>query len=103
MAYKIEVSDSANNDLDAILTYITVDLASPMAASNFVDELEDKYDKLEEHPFMYELSRNERLARMGYRRFVIGNYVALYLIDEKKQIVTIMRIFYGKRDYEKHI
>ena len=52
---------------------------------------------------MFELSRNERLAKMGYRRFVVGNYIALYLVDEGKHIVTISRIFYGKQDYEKHI
>jgi len=103
MAYRVEVSESAENDLDAILTYIIEELASPKAASDFADELDAKYEKLEDHPLMFELSRNERLARMGYRRFVIGNYVALYLVDEKECVVNISRLFYGKQDYEKHI
>ena len=30
-------------------------------------------------------------------------YIALYMVDEGKHIVTISRIFYGKQDYEKHI
>jgi plasmid stabilization system protein ParE len=103
MAFRVEVSESADNDLDAILTYITEELASPRAASDFADELDEKYERLVDHPFMFELSRNERLAKMGYRRFVVGNYVALYLVDEKECIVTISRLFYGKKDYEKHI
>ena len=103
MAYKVDVSESADRDLDAILTYITEELASPKAASNFADELDSKYEMLENHPFMFELSRNERLARMGYRRFVVGNYVVLYLVDEKAYTVTISRLFYGKQDYEKYI
>ena len=103
MAYKVEVSESADNDVDKILTYIMEELGSPQAASNFADELDAKYERLEEHPFIFELSRNTRLAGMGYRRFVVGNYVALYLVDEKKRIVTISRLFYGRQDYEKHI
>jgi len=103
MEYRVEVSESADRDLDAILTYITVELANPKAASDFADELDVKYEVLESNPLIYELSRNERLANMGYRRFVVKNYVALYQVDEGKRIVTISRIFYGKQDYEKHI
>ena len=103
MEYRVEVSESADRDLDAILTYIADELASPKAASDFADEVDAKYEMLETYPFMFELSRNERLAKIGYRRFVIGNYIALYLVDEGKRIVTISRIFYGKQDYEKHI
>jgi addiction module RelE/StbE family toxin len=103
MAYRVEVSESADYDLDTILMYITNNLTSPKAASDFADELDEKYEKLKDHPFMFELSRNERLAGMGYRRFVVGNYVALYLVDEMTHVVTIARIFYGKQDYEKHI
>jgi len=103
MAYRVEVSESANRDLDAILTYIIEELANPKAASDLADDLDEKYSKLEDHPLMFELSRNERLARMGYRRFVVGNYLALYQVDEKECVVTISRIFYGKQDYEKYI
>ena len=103
MAYRVEVSESADRDLDAIITYITEELASPQAAADFADELDAKYENLENHPLMFELSRNERLARMGYRRFIVGNYVALYLVDEDECVVTISRLFYGKRDYEKYI
>jgi len=103
MEYRAEVSESADRDLDSILTYIARELASPKAASDFADEIDAKYEILENHPLMFELSRNERLAKMGYRRFVVGNYIALYQVDEEKCVVTISRIFYGKQDYEKHI
>jgi len=57
---------------------------------------------LERHPRLFELSRNKRLSQKGYRRFVVGNYVSLYLVDDESQEVTIARIFYG-RNYEKYI
>ena len=89
--------------MDTIIRYITEDLANPKAASDFANELDEKYQKLEDHPLLFELSRNERLARLGYRRFVVGNYVVLYQVDEADSIVNISRMFYGKQDYEKHI
>jgi len=103
MEYRVEVSESAERDLDTILTYIAEELASPKAASNFANELDAKYEMLENHPLMFELSRNERLAKIGYHRFVVGKHIALYQVDEVKRVVTISRIFYGKQDYEKHI
>ena len=103
MAYKVAISASAERDIDEIIVYIAEKLANPKAASDFADALEEKYTELEAHPFIFELSRNERLAQAGYRRFVIGNYVALYLVNEELQEVIIARIFYGRRDYEKYI
>ena len=61
MEYRVEVSESADRDLDSILTYIARELASPKAASDFADEIDAKYEILENHPLMFELSRNERL------------------------------------------
>lgn len=103
MAYKVRVSESAERDVDEILSYIADKLSNPKAAADFADALEEKYGELEEHPLMFELSRNERLAQRGYRRFVVGSYVALYLVNEGDQIVDVARIFYGRRDYEKYI
>jgi len=103
MEYRVEVSESADRDLDTILAYIAGELANPKAASDFANEIDAKYEMLENHPLMFELSRNERLAKMGYRRFVVGKYIALYQVNEGRRVVTISRIFYGKQDYEKHI
>ena len=103
MAYKVKVTESADHDIDEILEYIIEKLANHKAAVDFSAALDKRYTALEQHPFMFALSRNERLAKMGYRRFIVGNYVALYLVDEKRQEVNIARIFYGRRDYEKHV
>jgi len=44
--YKINISELAHHDLDRIVYYITVNLASPMAATNFLDQVEKCYDYL---------------------------------------------------------
>lgn len=103
MGYRLEISESANRDLDEILTYIAEKLANPKAAADFADELERRYDALEANPFMFEVSRNKRLCEKGYRRFHAGNYVVFYTVDEEYKRVNISRIFYGRRNYEQYL
>lgn len=51
----------------------------------------------------YPLSNNSVLQAEGYHRFLFKkNYIALYLIDDEKKVVSIMRIFYAKRRARHH-
>jgi len=50
--YKLFVSELAHKDLDNIVSYIAVDLANPMAATNFLNEVEKCYDYLQDKPLM---------------------------------------------------
>ena len=50
---------------------------------------------------MYPLSNDLVLQTEEYHRFLFKkNYIALYLINDIKKEVAIMRIFYAKRDYD---
>jgi toxin ParE1/3/4 len=42
----------------------------------------------------------EPWASMGMRKMPVNNYVVVYLIDDPKHAVNIVRIFYGGRDVE---
>ena len=101
--YSLEIAASAQNDLEAILEYIAVELANPTAAETFLDEVEKCYDDLILRPYMYEQCRSPRLRLAGCRRAIIKNYIMVYCVDDSKETVFIMRFFYGARDYEKLI
>ena len=101
--YKINVSELAHHDLDRIASYITVNLASPMATTNFLDEVEKCYDHLKHNPYMYAKCQNMRLKKEEYRKIPIKNYLLVYKIIEKNKTVNILRFFYGAQDYLKLI
>ncbi|EFP62442.1 type II toxin-antitoxin system RelE/ParE family toxin [Erysipelotrichaceae bacterium AF15-26LB] len=103
MAYKVVMSESAEYDLEQILNYLTVKLYNPIAATNFVNKLESCFNLLSEQPKIYALSNQEYLNKLGYHKCVIDHYVMLYRINEDKQEIVIMRIFYGKQDYIKYL
>ena len=85
------MTESAERDIDEILTYMTEKLANLQAAMDWADELEMRYGELS----------NETLGRAGYRCFVVKNYIVFYRVDEMERKVIILRVFYGRQDYEK--
>ncbi|MCL2254344.1 MAG: type II toxin-antitoxin system RelE/ParE family toxin [Lachnospiraceae bacterium] len=52
--YRVDISDTADYELDKILAYIAKDLAAPQAAASFIDEVYKCYDSLEENPYIFE-------------------------------------------------
>lgn len=101
--YKLAVSEFAHENLDNIISYIAVQLANSIAATNFLNEVEKCYGYLKSNPFMYERCYDIRLEKEGYRKVTIKNYVLVYKIDEAAKAVIIHRFFYGAQDYVKLI
>lgn len=97
--YKLIISELAYNDLDGIVSYIAVELANPIAAANFLKEVDKCYDYLRNTPYMYEQCHDPRLKKENYRRVTLNNYVLLYKVAEVTKTVSIHRIFYGGQDY----
>ena len=100
MAYNVRIMEKAEEDLSEIVDYISDTLKNRKSADNLlVDFLQEK-ENIAENPYMYPLSDNPVLQNEGYHRFLFyKNFIALYLIDDVEKIVSIMRIFYAKRDY----
>ena len=99
--YEIKVTELAQADLDEIVEYIAVQLDSPIAAGNFLDEVEKCYSNLRDNPFIYAKSNDLRLQKEGYRKAPVKNYVLMFKANEEDKTVMIYRIFYGARDYFK--
>jgi len=99
MAYKLLISMDAHNDVDDIVSYIVSELDSPVAAAEFIDELQDHYKRVIDRPHLYSYCQDERLHHLGYRKIVIKNYLVLYRIDEEKKTIYIVRVIYGRRNY----
>lgn len=101
--YKLVVSELAHRDLDNIVSYIAVQLANPIAATHFLDEVEKCYGYLKSNSLMYERCHDACLEKEGYRKAIIKNYVLVYKVDEAVKAVIIYRFFYGAQDYVKLI
>lgn len=96
---KLLVSPAADRDLDSILSYLINELCNPQAAGNHLDEVESSYDALLENPEAFELCRDERLADLGYRKVLVGNYLMIYQYDSELDEINVLRFFHETQNY----
>jgi len=101
--YKVKFTPLADNDMDGIYQYIFDMLNAPTAAENLIEEIEKKIRRLEDMPYSCPVVNDEWLKAKGYRKLVIKNYIALYIVCDSEKLVTIMRVVYGASDYENNI
>ena len=100
MAYDVRIMEKTEQDLSEIITYFTDKLFDQKAAVSLLEEFLEEKENLADNPYMYPLSNDMVLQSEGYHRFLFKkNHIALYLIDDDEKVVSIMRIFYAKRDY----
>ena len=103
MAYSVIMLPAAEEDYREILRYLDRRFESLQAIRTLNQRLREALDNLRETPRMYAFSTDEVLRQRGYHKFLIGNYVALFQIDETNQVVEIYRIFHGSQNYAKYL
>ncbi len=98
--FKYRLTKRAESDLDGIVSYITVELANPQAATNFMDTLQDTIEEARSYPESGSFVHNEFLQIENVRKKLVGNYIMYYLPDMEKEIIYILRVAYGKRNMD---
>lgn len=103
MAYKLIVTERADELIDRLTAYLVHHLKNPDAASHFPDELETIYDRLQENPGQFPESKDEYLFLRGYREALFRemNYRVIFRTD--KQSVYIMGVFHTLENYTKKV
>ena len=97
--YTLEITASAEADLDQITDYLGTTLANPPAAIAFLDEVERISGTLADTPLAFPLCADHRLAESGYRKAVVRAYILVYEIDEAAQVVRVLRFFHESENY----
>ena len=101
--YNLKITKEATEDIDKIIAYITNVLKNPIAADNLLTEFENSFKDIAYNPKMYPFCNDIRLKQNGYRKIPVKNYIIFYKQDVEQDIVYIMRVIYGRRNYTKLI
>ncbi len=103
MAYTLDVTEHADEMVDYILHYLLYQLKNEQSAKHLLDEIDNIYNRLEENPLQFPISRDTYLTNKGYREAVIGqmNYTIVFSI--KTDIVYIVGIFHQLENYQKKL
>ena len=100
MIYDIVISDQAEIDLRGIFEYIAFELQATENASGQLDRLEACIMDLDHMPKRYRQYELEPWKSRGLRVALVDNYLVLYIPDDDKLVVTIIRVMYGGRDVD---
>lgn len=96
--YDVSLTPDAITDLENIYTYIAYKSGLPEVAWAYIQKLRSKCHNLNTAPIRGhardDLRPNLRITAID------KNAVAAFEVDEDKQTVTILNIFYAGRDYE---
>ncbi|WP_010529325.1 type II toxin-antitoxin system mRNA interferase toxin, RelE/StbE family [Lentibacillus jeotgali] len=98
--YTIKIAPKAFEDLDEIYSYISNELDNEGAADNLLKRIETNVMRLKEFPFSCSFVTDEILKNKGYRKLVIENYIAFYLVREEERQVVVMRVLFGAQNYQ---
>lgn len=99
-AYNVEYSADALGDLREIYTYIADELKVQGIAKAQVNRIRREIRALDFMPTRHALVEWEPWNSMEMRQLLVDNFIVYYLIDNEERTVTIVRIFYGRRDVE---
>ena len=103
MAYKLIITERADELIDRLAAYLINNLKNPEAASHFLDELETIYDRLEENPYQFSESNDEYLFLRGYREAFFQEMRYRVVFRTEEQIVYVLGVFHMLEDYGKKI
>ncbi len=101
MACRYVLLPRAQEDLEGIVRYLSVELANPSAATRFIEEFEKSIALVCGHPEMYPLSRMPEVAARGYRAMPVMRYIALYA--HRDGMVAVAHIFHSLQDYARYV
>ena len=99
--YSLEFLPSAMRDMVEIVQYIAVELKNPIAANNTADELAEAAESIPSFPYANPAYIPIRPLKHEYRKLIVKNYIMLYRVDEARKLVTVSRVVYARRDYDK--
>ena len=95
MKYKIEISETANEDLNDLFSWIAFEKDSPKTAFNYLQNIYNGIKSLENNPTKYPI-RNTPSIIINYglnvRRFNYKSHAVLYSIDEIDKSVFIIKV-----------
>jgi len=99
--YKLEYLPVARQDMIEIVRYISKDLQNPTAANQLAMELIEAGDGIPRFPYANPAYTPIRPLKHEYRKLLVQNYSMFYWVDEVEQMITVARVVYAKRDYER--
>jgi toxin ParE1/3/4 len=97
--HKIVFTETAIDDLNSTLSYISNILKAPDASKKLFLMIEEEIIKLQEMPSCHPIIQDDYLSRKGIRSLLVKNYLVFYIVFDDEKYISIIRILYARRNW----
>ena len=101
--YIVEVSGTAEQDLENIISYLKYDLAGDIIADKYKMLFKQKLKDLENVAGSMIILDESLTGHKNIRKINVRNYIIFYVIDEEKSKAIVVRIGHAFMDWEKYL
>lgn len=88
--------ESADEDIDNVIKYISNELGNKTAASKLANKIINSIGKIKIFPYGAPVLITKRKLKNIYRYTKVNNYLIFYYIDEANKTIMICRVLYHK-------
>lgn len=101
--YIVEVSETAEKDLENILKYLRYNLAEDIIADKYKLLFKQELKNLEDIAGSMPILSQELTGYNNIRKVNVRNYVIFYITDEENSKAFVLRIGHAFMDWEKYL
>ena len=98
--YIVEVSESANIDLENIISYIKHDLKENIIADKYKILFKQAIKRLEDVAGSMPILNQEITGHRNIRKLNVRKYIIFYIVDDENNKVFVVRIGHTLMDWE---
>ena len=99
MNYTVELSNTAEQDINESVRYVTLQLKNPTAGRRLLGNTINCVDSLESFPARFPVIDDPILVLHQIHFVPVQNYLLFYQIHEPSHTVMVLRFLYGKSDW----
>lgn len=101
--YVVEVSETAKQDLENIISYLRYNLSGDIIADKYKILFKQELKNLEDLAGSTPILSEELTGHKNIRKINVRNYIMFYIVDEKNSKALILRIGHAFMDWEKYL
>ena len=101
--YIVEISETAERDLENIISYIRYNLKEDIIADKYKILFKQGLKDLENVAGSMPILDEELTGHKNIRKINVRNYIVFYIVDEKNSKALVVRIGHAFMDWEKYL
>ena len=101
--YKIKVSETAENDLENIISYLRYNLSGDILTNKYKLLFKQGLNDLENIAGSMPILDEKLTGEKNVRKINVRNYIIFYIVDEKTSEALVLRIGHAFMNWEKYL